>query len=88
MLFLLKKTTNVSKKNYWLTLGEKKENVNNAPQNVVKKKTSIDITLISQEIVEILSKGVLSPDQLKLSLSQYSIDQIAAAIELLEEKSD
>lgn len=51
-----------------------------------KEKTSLDITAITQEIVKILSKGALSPDQLKLSLSQYPIDQIAAAIELLEEK--
>ncbi|MEL0301349.1 MAG: hypothetical protein VW976_05635, partial [Flavobacteriaceae bacterium] len=51
-----------------------------------KEKTSLDITAITQEIVEILSKGALSPHQLKLSLPQYPIDQIAAAIEQLEEK--
>ena len=44
---------------------EKKKNVNNAPQNVVKKKkTSLDITVITQEIVEILQKGYYHPTSL------------------------
>ncbi|MEL0275159.1 MAG: RecQ family ATP-dependent DNA helicase [Flavobacteriaceae bacterium] len=66
---------------------EKKENCQQCSSKCCQKeKTSLDITAITQEIVEILSKGALSPHQLKLSLPQYPIDQIAAAIEQLEEK--
>ena len=66
---------------------EKKENCQQCSSKCCQKeKTSLDITAITQEIVEILSKGALSPNQLKLSLPQYPIDQIAAAIEQLEEK--
>ena len=49
-------------------------------------KTSLDTALLTQEILEILSKGALAPHQLKLSLPQYPIDQIATAIEQLEEE--
>lgn len=66
---------------------EKKENCQQCSSKCCQKeKTRLDITAITQEIVEILSKGALSPHQLKLSLPQYPIDQIAAAIEQLEEK--
>ncbi|MEL0226790.1 MAG: RecQ family zinc-binding domain-containing protein, partial [Flavobacteriaceae bacterium] len=66
---------------------EKKENCQQCSSKCCQKeKTSLDITAITQEIVEVLSKGALSPHQLKLSLPQYPIDQIAAAIEQLEEK--
>jgi len=51
-----------------------------------KTKTNFDSTLLTKEIVEILSEGALTPHQLKLSLPQYPVDQIAAAIEQLEEK--
>lgn len=68
--------------------GEKKEE--NCHQcsalSCLKTSTNFDSTLLTKEIVEILSKGALAPHQLKLSLPQYPVDQIAAAIEQLEEK--
>jgi ATP-dependent DNA helicase RecQ len=51
-----------------------------------KTRTNFDSTLLTKEVVEILSEGALTPHQLKLSLPQYPVDQIAAAIEQLEEK--
>jgi ATP-dependent DNA helicase RecQ len=51
-----------------------------------KAKTNSDAILLTQKIEEILSKGALASHQLKLSLPQFTVDQIAAAIELLEEK--
>lgn len=47
--------------------------------------TTFNLNLLKKKIIEILSQSALAPHQLKLSLPQYPIDQIAAAIEQLEE---
>jgi len=41
---------------------------------------------IKEEIIKILSQEAIALHQLKLSLPKYSVDQIAAAIEQLEER--
>ena len=68
--------------------GEKKEE--NCQQcsavSCQKEEPNVDLTHLSKEIVEILSKGAIAAHQLKLSLPHYPVDQIAAAIEQLEKK--
>ena len=68
--------------------GEKKEEDCQQCSAVSCKKSKINLapSSLTQKIEEILSKGALVPHQLKLSLPQYPVDQIEAAIELLEEK--
>lgn len=88
MITFASKDNQCKQKELLAYFGEKKEKdcLQCSAISCQKEKTSIDTSLLSQEIVEILSKGALAPHQLKLSLPQYSIDQIAAAIEQLEEK--
>ena len=68
--------------------GEKKEEDCQQCSAVSCKKSKINLapSHLTQKIEEILSKGALAPHQLKLSLPQYPVDQIADAIELLEKK--
>ena len=88
MITFASKDNQCKQKELLAYFGEKKEKdcLQCSAISCQKEKTSIDTSLLSQEIVEILSKGALAPHQLKLSLPQYPIDQIAAAIEQLEEK--
>ena len=51
-----------------------------------KTAPEVDLSILTEELMKILTQKALAPHQLKLSLPQYSIKQIAIAIEWLEDQ--
>ena len=51
-----------------------------------KTAPEVDLSILTEELMKILTQKALAPHQLKLSLPQYSVKQIATAIEWLEDQ--
>ena len=51
-----------------------------------KTAPEVDLSILTEELLKILAQKALAPHQLKLSLPQYSVKQIATAIEWLEDQ--
>ena len=51
-----------------------------------KTAPEVDLSILTEELMKILTQKALAPHQLKLSLPQYSLKQIAIAIEWLEDQ--
>ena len=68
--------------------GEKKEiNCKKcSAKSCYKTTTEVDLSTVTEDLLKILTQKALAPHQLKLSLPQYSIKQIATAIEWLEDQ--
>ena len=51
-----------------------------------KTAPEVDLSILTEELLKILTQKALAPHQLKLSLPQYSVKQITTAIEWLEDQ--